>query len=156
MRLEVGWVCGRPVELIGRDATTAEEGDQAMSVDAKGDGRSKREKERNGESEGEGWGSSRGYSAINYHNVCLHCHSTSPALIGRSNVLCFVGLPQQAWKYISQPSVYAFTVAISRCSLAGGQRQWRLEERQVGLVAGTRTARPVQVAGGATIHGGRS
>ncbi|URE21237.1 hypothetical protein MUK42_11328 [Musa troglodytarum] len=37
-----------------------------------------------------------------YHNVCLHCHSTSPALIGRSNVLCFVGLPQQAWKYISQ------------------------------------------------------
>ncbi|XP_064972687.1 uncharacterized protein LOC103991200 isoform X2 [Musa acuminata AAA Group] len=37
-----------------------------------------------------------------YHNVCLHCHSTSPALIGRSNVPCFVGLPQQAWKYICQ------------------------------------------------------
>ncbi|RWW72216.1 hypothetical protein BHE74_00019996 [Ensete ventricosum] len=42
-------LCGRVTELAGRDATTAEEGDQAAgvtSVDAEGDGRSRRERER--------------------------------------------------------------------------------------------------------------
>ncbi|RWW72750.1 hypothetical protein BHE74_00019432 [Ensete ventricosum] len=43
-RHEARQICGRAMELIGRDATTAKKGDQATSIGTEGDGRSERER----------------------------------------------------------------------------------------------------------------